>query len=358
MFSAALKYFLGESTPDGFKTNFESQIKGDGFYTYILKGGPGTGKSNLIKKIALEFSDKDELELYYCSGDPLSLDALVLKNAKTVIVDGTSPHVFDAMYPGAFQSIVNLGECWDSETLLKHKDEIKRLTDENAAWHSRCKRYITAFASINSDIYSIGHSALNIMKLSAFTSRMAKKLLPKKEGKDGEISYKKLSAITMDGYTTMPVDFYENIIIINDPYFAAGDCFLQGIADIAASKGYNAIVSQCCHFNSNIFEHVLIPELKLAFLSSNPVNCISTNQTKCINALRFYDKEYIHSKKHRIEFSRKAAEELKKEAVLSLKNAKKIHDKMEEFYINAVDFEKVNMVAQKIISEIYSKYKF
>ena len=42
-------YFLGSTSPDGFKTSFSDIINDDKFYTYILKGGPGTGKSTLMR---------------------------------------------------------------------------------------------------------------------------------------------------------------------------------------------------------------------------------------------------------------------------------------------------------------------
>ena len=45
-------FFLGSSGTSGFKTDFGKIINKPGYYTYILKGGPGTGKSTLMKKIA------------------------------------------------------------------------------------------------------------------------------------------------------------------------------------------------------------------------------------------------------------------------------------------------------------------
>ena len=48
-------YFLGGTSPTGFRSKFIEQIKKPGYYTYILKGGPGTGKSTLMKKVAEAF---------------------------------------------------------------------------------------------------------------------------------------------------------------------------------------------------------------------------------------------------------------------------------------------------------------
>ena len=54
------EFFAGANSADGFFSCFDdlySPEKGDAFY--ILKGGPGTGKSTLMKRLALA-ADKEE----------------------------------------------------------------------------------------------------------------------------------------------------------------------------------------------------------------------------------------------------------------------------------------------------------
>ena len=67
------------------------------------------GKSTLMKKIAGQFEDTEDVTVFYCSSDPDSLDAVVLHSSKVVIVDGTARHVFDPKYPGIGETIINLG---------------------------------------------------------------------------------------------------------------------------------------------------------------------------------------------------------------------------------------------------------
>ena len=64
----------------------------------------------------------------------------------------------------------------------------------------------------------------------------------------------------------------------------------------------------------------------------------------------------IVSKKNRLDFSKKAAIELKNEAISSLTNAKKIHDNLENYYINAINFDKINDITNMLISEISARY--
>lgn len=89
------KYFLGANTPSGFVSRFDHLYDpDDGWFAYILKGGPGTGKSTLMKRAAKEAcSAQIKTELIYCSSDPHSLDAVIFPEIKVCIVDGTAPHV-------------------------------------------------------------------------------------------------------------------------------------------------------------------------------------------------------------------------------------------------------------------------
>ena len=48
--------------------------------------------------------------------------------------------------------------------------------------------------------------------------------------------------------------------------------------------------------------------------------------------------------------------ELLSEGAASLSNAKKVHDIIEQSYIKAVDFKKINSITNKLISDIKERY--
>ena len=54
--------------------------------TLIIKGGPGVGKSTLMKKAGVHYEEEGmEVHYYHCSGDPDSVDAVyVPANTKTI----------------------------------------------------------------------------------------------------------------------------------------------------------------------------------------------------------------------------------------------------------------------------------
>lgn len=112
---------------------------------FILKGGPGTGKSTLMKKISEDFNDY-EIERIYCSSDISSLDGIIIKkeNKKVAIVDGTAPHVVEPLYIGAVEEIVNLGEAFNVSLLTRARE---RIISESLA---KKKEYASAYKELRS----------------------------------------------------------------------------------------------------------------------------------------------------------------------------------------------------------------
>ena len=89
-----IQYFLGANSPSGFYSLYDQLLAPElARHIYILKGGPGCGKSTLMKKVgALCEQAGEKPEYILCSGDPDSLDALILPRLGMAIVDGTAPH--------------------------------------------------------------------------------------------------------------------------------------------------------------------------------------------------------------------------------------------------------------------------
>ncbi|MDO5558163.1 MAG: ATPase [Oscillospiraceae bacterium] len=346
-------YYLGGTSPTGFKSKFIRQIRKPDYYTYMLKGGPGTGKSTLMKKIANEFDD-DECELYYCSSDTKSLDAVVLTKKKIIVVDATAPHVFDPEIPGVSQEIINLGSFWNRDLLSSHDAAVRYYFEENAKYHAKAKRYVQAFASLNSNIYSIAENAVNKNKLDAFISRLTSKLFPKPNNEKSpcSIDYKQLSALTSFGYQTQEIADFYTVYTLNDDYFAGSDYFLRKIAERACECGLSITISESNMLNDTIFEHALIPELGIAFISSNFFNDRKSENSPEINFSRFYDKSALSLKKTHLSFDKKAVTELCSEAAEAIDTALRIHDELEKFYIESLDINKLNEFTENLIQSI------
>lgn len=343
------RYFLGGSSPDGFRTHFGDIVGDTDYHTYIIKGGPGTGKSTLMKKLAAAYDgDKD---IYFCSSDPDSYDAVVFRESKAVIVDGTAPHVFEPEYPGAVQEIVDLGAYWDSVSLQQKKKEILLAQEKYSRHHLRCKRYISGAASVLSDTLQITEAAADKRRIEGFTGRLAKKVLPSKSSGLGRLLFRQMSALTPKGYITF-IPENDTVYLLNDSGFSATDIFLRGLAELALIKGLEVHASECLLMKNSVFEHLRIPALEISFISCSAVNNIRLDSKNPVNMNRFYDKAMLADKKNRLKFNMTAVRELVSEAQDCLKCAKADHDVLESFYIDAVDFKKSDKMLKKLAEKI------
>ncbi|MGN0492206.1 MAG: ATPase, partial [Acutalibacteraceae bacterium] len=141
-----LKYFLAANSCEGFCSAFADSYDADGEWrVFIIKGGPGTGKSSFMKYLAARAADKGEkILLCPCSSDPDSLDAVIMPEKKLAVMDGTAPHTVDPAFPGACEKILNFGEFWDDSAFLADKRQIIETTRLNKALHKTASRYMRA----------------------------------------------------------------------------------------------------------------------------------------------------------------------------------------------------------------------
>ncbi|MCR4442499.1 MAG: ATPase [Peptococcaceae bacterium] len=85
--------FPGNNTSEGFFSFFEHIIGPEAKRVFIIKGGPGTGKSTFMKNTGLDLVDRGyDVEFFYCSSDNDSLDAIAVPAVGAAIIDGTAPH--------------------------------------------------------------------------------------------------------------------------------------------------------------------------------------------------------------------------------------------------------------------------
>ena len=165
------EFFAASNSYYGFISYFDKVFSPRDFdKIFILKGGPGTGKSTFMKETANLFEASDLIcQKILCSSDPESLDGLIIENAgkKIAILDGTAPHATDPKMPGAIEKIINLGDCWNEKLLSANKEKIVRLTELKQTHYKNaynylsiaglCVRYVdeTIKASISADIGEI-----------------------------------------------------------------------------------------------------------------------------------------------------------------------------------------------------------
>jgi GTPase SAR1 family protein len=118
-------FFPGGNTSRGFYSFYHHMIEPDATRIFVIKGGPGVGKSTLMRKIGENMLDRGyDVEYHCCSSDNGSLDGVHIPEIRVALLDGTAPHVVDPKNPGAVDEIIHLGDFWNEEKLRAAKEEI------------------------------------------------------------------------------------------------------------------------------------------------------------------------------------------------------------------------------------------
>ncbi len=349
------KFFLGANSAEGFISHFSDSYTLCDWRAYIIKGGPGSGKSSFMKYIAAKATERGyTVILCPCSSDPDSLDGVIIEEIKTVLLDGTAPHIVEPRLPGACENIINLGEFWDSEKLFLHAEEIKNTADRNSKLHKTVSAYLSAAGELMLDNLKLSRIFTDRSNTLRFAKRLAKRYLPEEKDGISREFVRFIGGTTPKGivaYSKTVTDFYKNIIVINDRFGAVSGEIMKYLRAAAKQKGYDVITVKNPFLPSELIDHILIPELSLAFVTENDFIRFDS-ECRRIHARRFIDNSIFRAYRARILFNRRVSKELLAGAVSTLNSAKQVHDELEKFYINAMNFEALTAFAMKTAERI------
>lgn len=340
------KYYLGTNSPTGYTTRFNELIESNQYHCYILKGTPGAENKGILEHIARRFRERETaIEHYYCCNREEGLDAIVMQHSRVIVADGTIPHMFQSAIPGIFHSELSLVDCYDTNALMDNKDDIVNCFLESRDVQKRCKRFLSACCTLANDTYTTTSECVNLNKTQGFINRLCRKILPKGKKDAGKEHYRQLSAITPKGYSSLVEEHlhdYDSIYQLNCDNFVMPDLLLKGIAALTIRSGLDIIASDNPIFGSSIKEHILIPQIKTAFLTSHFMNGIHIDDAVQINCKRFYDMQELSQKRKRINFNKKAINQLFQEAVKSLYISHSLYKRLGEFYSPICDDKKLD----------------
>lgn len=350
----ASHFFLSANTPQGLVSHPEQLYSAkDGWRAFILKGGPGTGKSFFIEKVGKAMQQLGlNVEYIHCTSDSDSYDGLAVPPLKVCLLDGTPPHAIEPKYPGAVESIINLGECCDENALARQHDKIIVFAARISAIYDRAFRFLGAAGSLQADIARQAYECADLGKMERYATRLAKREFPPRR-RQGRESQRFLTGITPGGvvFYKDTVSSYEKIFVIEDD-FGLGRFLLARIRAFALSMGYDVISCNCPMSPADRLEHLLVPALSIAFVTSNRFHKLDFKGCRHIHIRRFIDNETLKLRRQRIVFNRKAARELIAEAIKLLGEARASHDILKDIYASATDFSAVDHKADDLTARL------
>lgn len=349
-------FFPGGNTSKGFYS----------FYRYILsqetarriiciKGGPGTGKSSLMKRVGQYFNEKGyDIEYHHCSSDNNSLDGVVIKGLNVAFIDATAPHVVDPVNPGVVDEILNMGDCWNERSFSEYKNAIISTNKQIGKTFKRAYRYIGAAKTIHDEWSSYNSEALNASKLNLFKESLKKEILGDIPVSDtGNDRHLFATAFTPNGIVTY-VDTiaanYKRVYVLNGEPGTGKTNVLSYICDESLKRGLAVEIYHDPLIPDRI-EHLLIPDLSIALLTSNEINKRNFVGNQ-INMEDFLNKKLLDKSSEEIQEAKDTFYLLLDKGLAVISKAKALHDELEKCYIPNMDFDKVEDKFNDIITKL------
>ena len=348
--SSRISFFLGANSKEKFVTYFkELQRQDSAMQLFIFKGGPGCGKSSLMKKIlALAESKGHKVEAIYCASDPSSLDAVIDHTAKFSIMDGTSPHTEDPILPGARQHIISMGDFWDTKKLSDRSVEIEKTTQLVSDCHRGAVAYISGAAELLSENLRIGERYLLKKEAVSFAKSIIKEL---SGGDNASVSVRLLSASSVGKikvFSHTPFLFADKVYVIEDDIGAFSDFILKSVLSAANLMGERTLFCPCSVIPGKC-DHLIFPDSRVAIVTQN--RFLHFDGAAVIKGKDFYSPFPLPEDIIR---RQDISGELLSEGCQLIKKAKDIHDTLEAFYIDAMDFSGADSIFTDIVKRFYS----
>ncbi|MGI6163682.1 MAG: PRK06851 family protein [Bacillota bacterium] len=352
------RVFPGNNTPNGFFSYYDYMVPKNANRVFVIKGGPGVGKSTFMTAIARDMVDKGyDVEIHHCSSDNGSIDGVAFPEIGIGILDGTWPHVVDPKVPGAVDEIVWLGQFWDEDSVRANKEEILQAQKGAESVFRRAYRYLKAAQIIYEDWESVYMEAMDF----GMANMIAKEIIDSNFGhievapKPGFQRKLFASAITPDGMVN-----YLNTIVApcKKRYAICGhpgtgkSVLLQKVAWAALERGFY-VETYFCPLHPEKVEHVVVPELGLALTKSIEPHTYVPGQKDIIvdmnNCLDdgVIEKHYPYIVRAQDEFQR-----LFESGIYYIGQAKQYHDALERFYAPNMDFGGIEALRKNIMERI------
>ncbi len=353
--------FLGGNTCYGFYSFYDYMVSNDVRRKYILKGGPGVGKSVFMKKVAADFAKKGfDIEYCWCSSDNDSLDGIIIANGKICLVDGTAPHVIEPKYPGAVDIIIDLGQYWHQDSLINNKDKIINLTDQVSTCFKRAYFRLQEANLAYEELKSYYRETADLSAVKRNITALGEDFLAGISKTEGQVRHLFPGAITPGGFDTKLASIVDKDMSL----FTVKGCPGSGVKSLFSYVLHlleaRGIEGEVFHnpFNPDEIDLIILPEMRAVLIDLSDFffdyssEILGNKYKRQLDFNMFINKSALDVYAKNIDSAQNRIEDNIKAAINFIKQAKKLHDELEAYYTATMNYEAIDEMRQGLVQEI------
>ena len=283
---------------------------------------------------------------------------MLVKELKVAILDGTAPHSTDPVTPGAVDKIIDLAKALNHENLINNKFEIINIGKDISESFNRAYTFFNAASKVYLDWREINNKSLDKNLVVKLESTLKDLVIPKSSSCIfGGERHTFATAFTPNGivsFTENLADSVENLFILKgEPGFCKSNV-LKSLGEFAQKSGLYVEYYHHPLLPDDI-EHIIIPEKDIGIFTENQISNVNLKGT-VFDMSSLSDKKTRIKYKDELDFDKCEFDILLNKGLSLITEAKLLHDKLEKYYVNNMDFNVVNKVYDEIILE-FEKFK-
>ena len=344
------EYFAASNSKCGFYNRFGECFDRPGIeHLYLVKGGPGTGKSRFFADIGEAGNTRGyRVEYILCSSDPSSFDGVVLEKDGRAFAfcDATAPHAKDAKEPGLREEFINLGAFWDASRLKAHEAELHLLGEQKTNAYRGAYRYLAAAGEAYEESLALLSPFVKRDEIKSAAEKFAKEI-PVGKGYTARPSI--LSAIGMGGCVRL-----ETFFALAKARYLLEDChnsapyFLAEVARIALERNQPIRLS---------YDPLLPERIDGLFFEDEgialQVGKESDYPAKKIRMRRFVEVASLRPFRSKINYAEQMKRALLGGALERLQEVKTAHFAIEKIYMSAMDFPAKEAFTKAFLKKLF-----
>lgn len=353
------KMFPGAVTSQGFYSYYQYMIDQNANHIFVIKGGPGVGKSSFMKKIGQSMLERGyDLEYHCCSSDNGSIDGIVIPKLKIALLDGTAPHVVDPKNPGAVDEIINLGDYWNEDMLKQSREEIKLCNVKVSDYFQRAY-FALKEAKIAIDEWKYYTSAYqNWSQINQMTLKVEReifKVIPKNGGSERHLFAWGHTPQGKTEYIDTLIKDTETLYNLIGQPGTGKSTFLSKMAERARFFGLNV---EYYHntLDPQKLDLIIIPDLRIALVINSEPYAYTPNYDGITHIIDFdvsvnSEKIMIDCGEEIVDCQVRVNQHIAR-ALGHSKKAKATHDLLETYYVPAMDFLGIEVKLKSVLERI------